>query len=175
MRSGRCGKMNFIPTAIKGVFIIELDRKTDHRGYFARTYCIDEFKKAGIDFHVVQCNTSFNKIRGTVRGMHYQSHPYEEAKLVSCGKGSIYDAVLDIREGSETHGKWIGEILSDENSRMIYLPKGCAHGYQALADNTIVNYLVNIPYSQTHGLGTSYKQIRWPLPITAISEGDDSA
>jgi dTDP-4-dehydrorhamnose 3,5-epimerase len=166
--------MHFIKTLLNGVFTIELDRKTDERGFFARSFCLDEFKENGIDFRIVQCNTSFNKTKGTVRGMHYQAYPWAEAKVVKCNKGSIYDVVLDMRPGSLTYGQWIHIHLSDRNFRMVYIPKGCAHGYQTLAHNTVVNYMVTEPYMPKYSTTVPYKQhyISWPLPITKISEKD---
>lgn len=169
--------MNFKKTLIDGVFIIDPHRNTDERGFFARSFCVDEFRQHGIEFQPVQCNISYNKTRGTVRGMHYQSFPYEEAKVVRCPKGSLFDVVLDLRPQSVTYGQWIYVHLSDKNFRSVYIPKGCAHGYQTLSQNTTVTYMVTTPYNPEHSKTVSYKQhyINWPLPITKISDRDASA
>ena len=158
--------------------VVDLDRLVDNRGFFARSFCIDEFRQHGIDdVAIVQCNTSYNRTEGTVRGMHYQSFPCEESKVVCCNKGAMYDVVLDLRAGSATYGKWISAYLSDKNFRGIYIPKGCAHGYQTLVPDTVVMYMVTVSYSAEHSCTVSYKNynIPWPLPVSVISVRDAQA
>jgi dTDP-4-dehydrorhamnose 3,5-epimerase len=167
--------MKLIKTKIGGVNIIEMEHHKDNRGFFTRSYCYDELIKIGISMKIAQCNFAYNEKRGTFRGMHYQSQPFEEKKIVSCVKGLIYDVVLDIREDSETYGKWQAFILSDNLEYSLHVPKGVAHGFQTLVDNTIVHYMISTPYSKNHSCGVSYKKfnIDLPLKITNISEKDD--
>lgn len=132
--------MIFTETKIKGVFIIEPELLTDERGFFARSFCKDEFRDHGLETDIVQCNISYNKKKGTLRGMHYQAPPFEEAKIVSCTKGSIYDVVLDLRKDSATYCQWIAVELTNENYKMVYIPKGCAHGFQTLKNDSVVFY-----------------------------------
>src|SRR3569833_273800 len=128
--------MRFLETAIQGVWLIEPDFHSDARGHFFRAWCRREFSEHGIDFTPVQANMGFNLLKGTVRGMHYQIEPALEAKLVRCTRGSMFDVALDLRSGSSTYGQWFGTELTAENGRMLFLPEGCAHGYQALEDGT---------------------------------------
>ena len=130
--------MKFIETKLKGAFIIELERLEDERGFFARTFCQRDFEEHGLNPKVVQCNMSFNGKKGTLRGMHYQAFPYEEAKLVRCTKGAIYDVIVDLRSDSLTFKQWFAVDLTDENRRMLYIPGGFAHGFQTLDNNTEV-------------------------------------
>ena len=132
--------MIFKETKLKGAYIIELELLEDERGFFARSFCIDEFKKNGIDFNIVQCNISYNKEKGTLRGMHYQIAPYEEAKIVSCIRGAIYDVIIDLRQESPIYCKWFAVELSAKNYKILYIPKGFAHGFQTLEDDTVVFY-----------------------------------
>jgi len=168
--------MKFIETELKGAYIIELEPIEDERGFFARTFCQEEFKKAGIEFTIVQCNISYNKKKGTIRGMHYQDLPYPEAKIVSCIKGKIYDVVIDLRPHSPTFGKWISVELDDKNFRMLYVPKFFAHGFQTLEDDTIVFYQMSEFYHPECARGIRWNDpffnIKWPLEPTVISEKD---
>ncbi len=168
--------MRFIETDLKGAYIIELEPKEDERGFFARIFCQNEFKKNGIDFNIVQCNISYNKKKGTIRGMHYQVEPYEEAKLVICIKGAIYDVAIDLRENSPTYGQWVAVELSEENKKMFLIPKGFAHGFQTLTDNCEVLYLMSEFYSPEHSAGVRWDDpffnIKWPLEPSVISEKD---
>lgn len=168
----KCTKMN-----IDGAYLIDIEPVKDKRGYFARTFCESEFEDHGIDMHVSQTNLSFNLQKGTLRGMHYQEEPYEESKVVSCVSGIIYDVVLDLRRESPTYLDHQGVFLSDINRRSVYIPKGCAHGYQTLVMNTVVMYMVSVPYSAKHSRIVSYKNygIPWPLPVSAISDKDACA
>jgi dTDP-4-dehydrorhamnose 3,5-epimerase len=122
------------------MYIIEPELLTDERGFFARSFCKEEFQKYGLETDIVQCNISYNKKKGTLRGMHYQVPPFEEAKIVFCTNGSIYDVVVDLRRGSSTYCQWVATDLSDKNFKMMYIPKGCAHGFQTLEDNAMVCY-----------------------------------
>lgn len=168
--------MRFIETQIKGAFLIELEPNEDERGFFARTFCIEEFKAHGLDFKVVQCSISFNKKKGTLRGMHYQAKPYEEAKIVRCYKGAIYDIILDLRPESESFKKWISAELNENNRRALYIPKGVAHGFQTLADDTEVFYMMDEFYHPEYARGIRWDdpefKIEWPLPVMCVSERD---
>jgi dTDP-4-dehydrorhamnose 3,5-epimerase len=132
--------MKFTPTKIEGVWIVEMERHHDERGWFARTWCAEEFSGHGIEGGWAQCSSSFNLHRGTLRGMHYQAAPHEEAKLVRCIRGAIHDVALDLREGSPTFRQWVAVQLTVDNGLALYIPKGCAHGFQTVADNTEVFY-----------------------------------
>jgi dTDP-4-dehydrorhamnose 3,5-epimerase len=155
--------MIFRETRLKGAFIIEPERLEDERGFFARTFCLEEFKAHGIHFQVVQCNISFNKKKGTLRGMHYQIAPYEEAKLVRCTRGAIYDVIIDLRPESPTFKQWIAVELTAENHQMLYVPEGFAHGFQTLEDNTEVFYQMSEFYHPECVRG-----VRWDDPAFGI-------
>ncbi|HUI93309.1 MAG TPA: dTDP-4-dehydrorhamnose 3,5-epimerase [Chitinivibrionales bacterium] len=155
--------MKFTSTSLAGAFLIELEPVEDERGFFARTFCTDEFKKHGIDFACVQCNISYNKKKGTLRGMHYQAAPHEEAKIVSCVRGSIFDVIVDIRPNSPTYKKWYGAELSAKNHSMLYVPKGFAHGFQTLEDDAEVFYMMGEYYHEESARG-----MRWDDPEIGI-------
>lgn len=143
-------KMKFIETKLKGAYIIELDPIEDERGFFARSFCKGEFARYGLDFDIAQCNISYNRKRGTIRGMHYQLPPYEEIKLVQCIDGAIYDVIIDLRPDSPTFKQWFGEFFASESHKMIYVPKGFAHGYLSMQDYTTVFYQVSEYYHPKH-------------------------
>jgi len=168
--------MTFKETKLKGAFIIQLDLLNDARGFFARSYCQKEFKKQGIDFKVVQSNLSFNKQRGTLRGMHYQLPPYAEAKTVTCLRGSIFDVIADLRRGSATYGKWLSVKLNDENCRILYVPAGFAHGFQALEDGALVSYQMGKVYHPESARGIRWDDqffnIKWPIKKVILSDRD---
>lgn len=168
--------MHFIETELKDAFIIEPEPIEDERGFFARIFCEEEFKKRGINFKIVQCNISFNKKKGIIRGMHYQIPPYEEAKIVYCIRGAIYDVIIDLRSNSPTYKKWIAVELSAENRRMLYIPKGFAHGFQTLKDNTELFYLMSEFYHPEYAQGIRWDdpafRIKWPLKRVIIKERD---
>jgi dTDP-4-dehydrorhamnose 3,5-epimerase len=168
--------MIFTETKIKGVYIIEPELLTDERGFFARSFCKEEFQKHGLDTDIVQCNISYNKKKGTLRGMHYQVPPFEEAKVVSCTKGSIYDVVVDLRRDSPTYCYWHAEELSADTYRMLFIPKSCAHGFQTLEDNCIVYYQMGEYYHPECARGIRWNdpsiRIVWPVPAMIISEKD---
>jgi dTDP-4-dehydrorhamnose 3,5-epimerase len=155
--------MKFIETKLKGAFIIEPDKLEDERGFFARTFCRKEFKEHGLDFEIVQCNISFNQKKGTLRGMHYQASPHEEAKLVSCTRGAIFDVILDLRRDSPTAGEWEAFELRDLDNKMIYISKGLAHGFQTLEADTEVFYQMSEFYHPECARG-----IRWNDPEFGI-------
>lgn len=138
--------MKFTPLPLSGAYLIELEPQNDDRGYFARTFCVEEFKEHELITDFIQMSTSFNKQKGQIRGMHYQAPPYEETKVVRCTKGSVYDVMLDLREDSPTYKQWYGETLSDKNGKMFYIPKGFAHGYKTLEDNTELFYMMDQVY-----------------------------
>lgn len=156
--------MIFTETKFKGVFVVDIEKYEDERGFFARSWCQQEFKARGIDFNIVQCNISYNKKKGTLRGMHYQEVPFEEDKLVSCIRGSIYDVIIDIRPNSPTRYQWFATELSFKNYKMIYIPKGFAHGFQTLEKDTVVFYQMSEFFHPECAKG-----IRWDDPICAIS------
>ena len=139
--------MIFIKTKLKGVFIIELEKHEDERGYFARAWCKKEFEVHGLNPNIVQANIAFSMQKGTLRGMHYQIGPYQEAKLVRCIRGAVFDVIIDLRPNSITYCKWLGVELSSENHTMLYVPEGFAHGYQTLENNTEVFYMVSQFYA----------------------------
>lgn len=132
--------MKFDKLGIEGAYLITLEPYEDERGSFARQFCADEFKKAGIDFNICQCNISTNKHKGTIRGMHYQKEPYPEKKLVSCIRGKVYDAIVDLRKNSKTYLKWLTFELSENDNKILYIPPLIAHGFQTLVDDTTVYY-----------------------------------
>ena len=163
-------------TPISGVFLIETERRDDSRGWFSRTFCAEEFSDMGMETNFVQCSTSFNEMSATLRGLHYQTVPYAETKLVRCVRGAIFDVVVDIRPESKTFGQWIAAELTDANGSMFYIPKGCAHGYQTLAPNTELFYQISTPYKEDHCSGIRWNDpglaIDWPLANPIISEKD---
>jgi dTDP-4-dehydrorhamnose 3,5-epimerase len=168
--------MKFLPTALEGAFVIETERLTDERGFFARTFCRDEFAARGLRTDFVQCNISFNVRKGILRGMHYQIKPHEEAKLVRCTRGEIFDVIIDIRKQSPTYARWIGLDLSAENRRMLYIPEGFAHGFQTLTDASEVFYQMAEVFQPESARGVRWNDpafgIRWPLPNAILSARD---
>jgi dTDP-4-dehydrorhamnose 3,5-epimerase len=155
--------MQFTETELTGVFVIDLERREDERGFFARAWCEEEFASHGLDTRVSQCNVSFNERRGTVRGLHYQAPPHAEVKVVRCTRGGIYDVIVDLRPESETFRRWVGVELTAENRRMVYVPEGFAHGYQTLEDRTETYYQVSVPYAPDAERG-----VRWDDPAFGI-------
>jgi dTDP-4-dehydrorhamnose 3,5-epimerase len=168
--------MIFRDTGIPGSFVIELEPRADARGSFARAFCRREFAAAGLTTEIAQINTSFNHARATLRGMHYQLPPHAETKVVRCVRGAIFDVVLDVRPGSATFGQSYGTELSAENGRMMYVPKGFAHGYLTLADASEVFYLVDEFYAPDRERGIRWDDprfaIRWPFEPTLVSDKD---
>jgi dTDP-4-dehydrorhamnose 3,5-epimerase len=168
--------MRFEPTKLKGAWIIAIDPARDSRGYFARTFSVDEFAAKGLETSFLQHSISHNAQSGTLRGMHFQRDPHGEVKLVRCVKGAIWDVIIDIRPTSPTFGGWQGFDLTDQNGRQLYIPKGFAHGFQTLGDDVVVNYLISEPYAPQSAGGLRYNDakfnITWPLPVSVISEKD---
>ena len=169
--------MIFTETTLQGAHIVELKKLEDERGFFARGYCSKEFADHGLTPQVVQSNVSFNVKKATLRGMHYQAMPYGEAKLIRCTRGSIYDVIIDLRPQSKTFQQWIGIELTADNYRMLYVPEGCAHGFETLEDRTEVTYHVSEFYTPKAEHGIRYNdpvfKIRWPLEVQVISEKDN--
>lgn len=170
--------MIFTQTKLKGAFTVEIQRFEDERGFFARTWCRREFEAHGLDPGLVQCNISFNLKAGTLRGMHYQAKPFEEAKLIRCTRGAIHDVIVDLRPDSPTFGKYESCVLTPENRRMLFVPKSFAHGFLTLEDETEVFYQMSEFYSPEHARGFRWNDPRfgidWPCEINVISERDRS-
>jgi dTDP-4-dehydrorhamnose 3,5-epimerase len=170
--------MIFRETALKGAYIVELEPHTDARGQFARAWCREEFARRGLATEFVQGNVSVNPVRGTLRGLHYQAAPHGEVKLVRCARGAVFDVIVDLRPWSPTFRQWLGIELAPGALTMLYVPIDFAHGFQTLADDSEVQYLVSAFYAPAAGRGVRYDDpalaIRWPLPVTRISEQDRS-
>ena len=168
--------MRFEATGLNGAWLIHLEPVNDARGSFARTFCENEFQAHGLQTRFPQHSVSWSSRGGTVRGMHYQMDPRAEVKIVRCLSGSIWDVIIDIRPESATFGKWRGFELSEEDGRQLYVPKGFAHGFQSLTDDARVNYLISEFHAPSAASGFRYDDpafgIRWPLPVTMISEKD---
>jgi len=166
----------FTETSLKGAYVIEPERREDDRGFFARTFCEKEFAEHGLETRVAQCNISFNRRKGTLRGMHYQAAPFEEAKLVRCTMGAIFDAIIDLRPASATFKKSFGVELTALNRRILYIPRDFAHGFQTLADDTEVFYQMAQIYSAEHARGVRWNDpafgISWPPDERTINERD---
>ncbi len=168
--------MIFTETKLKGSFIIEPEKLKDERGFFARTWCKRELETHGLNQNLVQCNISYNKEKGTLRGMHYQEAPHEEARLVRCTMGAICDVIIDLRPDSQTYKQWLSEELTVENRKMFYVPEGFAHGFITLEDDTEVFYQMSEFYAPECARGIRWNDpvfdIKWPADITIISEKD---
>ncbi len=170
--------MIFTETELKGAFIIEPERREDARGFFARTWCEKEAIAYGMNPRVLQCNISFNRRKGTLRGMHYQKLPFEEAKLVRCTMGAIHDVIVDLRPRSSTFKQHFSVLLTAENRKMLYIPEGFAHGFQTLTDNTEVFYQMSQFYMPEHAAGVRWDDpafgIQWPPDERILNERDRS-
>lgn len=168
--------MKFIETMLKGAFIIELEKRGDDRGFFARIFCKSEFSNFNLNNEIVQINNSLSVAKGTLRGMHYQLKPKMEDKIVRCIKGALYDVIIDLRKDSQTFMQWFGTELSAENRKMLYVPKGFAHGFITLENNTEAFYLVTEYYSPEYERGIRWNDpkfdIKWPIEPVEISEKD---
>ena len=168
--------MKFIETPIDGAFVLELERIEDERGFFARGWCTDEFMRNGLNPRIVQCNISFNARRGTLRGLHLQTKPHEEAKLVRCTSGAIYDVIVDMRPRSTCYKRWFSVDLDATNRRMLYVPEGVAHGFQTLVEDTEVFYQMSEFYYPECAEGIPWNDpdigIRWPIPNPIMSSRD---
>lgn len=168
--------MIFTPAEVEGAYVLDIEPRTDERGFFARTFCEEEMRAHGLEPHVAQCNVSFNEKRGTLRGLHYQAAPHEETKIVRCTRGAIWDAIVDLRPSSPTYRKWIAVELSEGNRRMLYVPRGFAHGFITLTDRAEVFYLMGSPFVPGTARGVAWNDpalgIRWPMEPVVMSEGD---
>lgn len=168
--------MIFRETPLKGAYTIELERSEDVRGFFARSWCQKEFKLMGLNDRLVQCNISFNKKAGTLRGMHFQIHPYEEAKLVRCTMGAIFDVIIDLRKDSPSYKKYFDVTMTSENRTLLYVPEGFAHGFLTLEDNTEIFYQMSEFYAPEYARGYRWNDpefgIKWPQDVFVISERD---
>ncbi len=173
--------MIFKETRLKGAYAIDLQPQSDERGFFARSFCRQEFEAHGLNPVIAQCNVSYNRMRGTLRGMHYQEPPYEEAKLIRCSRGALYDVIVDLRPESPTFRQWLAvEMRADSvtPATMLYVPEGFAHGFQTLADETEVCYQMSEFYAPSSARGFRWNDpmfgIEWPEPVRVISERDRS-
>ncbi len=168
--------MIFTETKLNGAFVIEPERLEDERGFFARTWCQREFAAHGLSPKWVQCNISFNRKKGTLRGMHYQAVPYEEVKLIRCTMGAIYDVIIDLRSESPTFKQHIAVVLTARNRKMVYVPEGFAHGFLTLRDNTEVFYQMSEFYVAECARGVRWNDpvfgIQWPTDVRVISDRD---
>lgn len=169
--------MKVVGTPLPGVVVIEPKVFGDHRGWFMETYSDAKLKELGLDFQPVQDNHSYTAEKGTIRGMHYQMSPKAQAKLVRCTRGSIYDVAVDIRKGSPTYGRYVGIVLSEENKRQLFVPKGFAHGFMTLTDDVEVQYKVDELYAPEYDRGFIWNDpavgIKWPLDISPVLSAKD--
>lgn len=168
--------MRFLPTSVMGATIVELESRDDTRGRFARTFCEEEFARAGIGMRIVQTNTSFNPDRLTLRGMHYQADPYGEQKIVQCVRGRIFDVAVDLRPQSPSYLRWASVELGPSSNCVFYIPNGCAHGFLTLEDDSDIVYLMGAPFIPGSGRGLRWNDpaiaIAWPHAPLKISEND---
>ena len=168
--------MIFTETKLKGAFIIDVKRLEDERGFFGRAWCTREYEEHGLNPNVVQANVSYNKVKGTLRGMHYQKAPYGEGKTVRCTSGAIYDVIIDIRPDSATFKQWISVELTGESYKMLYIPEGFAHGFITLKDHTSVHYMGTAFHTPGAEAGIKFDDpafnIEWPMKVVVISEKD---
>ena len=168
--------MIFSDTKILGAFLIRAEPIEDERGFFARTYDSDEFRNRGLDPTIAQRSVSFNRRRGTLRGLHFQAAPHEENKLVWCSRGAIYDVIVDLRPASPTHRQWVAVTLSADGFEALFVPKGCAHGFITLEDETAVRYDISVPYAPASARGLRFDDpafgVEWPFAPTVISPRD---
>lgn len=168
--------MIFTESPLPGAFTIEIERLPDERGFFARYFCAREFAARGLAAAMPECSMSFNPLKGTLRGMHYQEAPHAEDKLVRCTAGAIFDAIVDVRQGSPTRHRCFTVELSADNHRALYVPQGFAHGFLTLTQNTEVEYMISVPYAAGFGRGIRWNDptvgIPWPSVPALISDRD---
>ncbi|MCR8635036.1 dTDP-4-dehydrorhamnose 3,5-epimerase [Paenibacillus radicis (ex Xue et al. 2023)] len=169
--------MKFTETSIAGAYVIDIEPSNDERGFFARSWCVDEYAQYGLNTNVVQCGISYNWYKGTIRGLHYQEAPFTEAKTIRCTKGAVYDVILDIRPQSTTYKQWLGIRLTAANRSMLYVPEGVAHGFQTLEDDTELTYLLSQRYEPASARGVRWNDpafcIQWlPMEALIISDRD---
>lgn len=170
--------MIFEPAEIEGAFVVSMEPHGDERGWFARAWCEEEFRAVGVDIRAVQTNVSFNVHRGTIRGLHWQVEPYGETKLVRCTAGRVFDVAVDLRRGSSTYGRWQGVHLQAGDQKLVFVPEGCAHGYQALTDGAEISYQVSHAYVPGAERGIRWDDpafgIEWPVTEAIVSGKDAS-
>jgi dTDP-4-dehydrorhamnose 3,5-epimerase len=168
--------MIFASTQLEDALLIDIEPKGDERGFFARTWCRQEFAARGLDTEIAQESVSYNRLRGTVRGLHFQRPPHEETKIVRCTRGAIFDVIVDLRPHSSSYLHWQGFELTTDNRSALYIPKGFAHGFQTLAEHCEITYQISTPYAPEAAGGYRYDdavfRIIWPLPVSMISERD---
>ena len=170
--------MRFSETPLVGAYTIDISPIADARGFFAKAWSLQDLERAGLDPTLVQCSIAWNKAKGTLRGMHFQRPPFDEVKIVRCTRGSVLDVIVDLRPASATYRHWTSAELSDRNHRMLYIPKGFAHGYLTLTDDVEVYYHVSAPYSPDHADGVRWDDpafgIEWPFQPQVISDRDQA-
>jgi dTDP-4-dehydrorhamnose 3,5-epimerase len=168
--------MIFASTRLEDALLIDIEPKEDERGFFARTWCRQELEAQGLDAKIAQESISYNRLRGTVRGLHFQRPPHEETKIVRCARGAIFDVIVDLRPRSQSYLQWQGFELTAENRRAVYIPKGFAHGFQTLAEHSEITYQISTLYAPESAGGYRYDdaafRITWPIAVTMISERD---
>jgi dTDP-4-dehydrorhamnose 3,5-epimerase len=168
--------VKFAPTSLAGAFAVELERLEDERGFFARSFCQDEFRKHGLKPLIAQCNVSWNRTRGTLRGLHYQAPPHAEVKLVRCIRGALFDVAVDLRPDSPGFRRWVGVELTPDNGRALYIPRGFGHGFYTLADATEVEYQISAEYHPETARGARFDDpmlgVVWPAAPEMIAERD---
>ena len=168
--------MRFVPTRLPGAFIVEQERLTDDRGFFARTWCAQEFAQRGLEPALSQCSVSYNHRRHTLRGLHYQAPPFAEVKLVRCTRGALFDVAVDLRPDSPTFRGWVGVELMEHDGRALYVPRGFAHGFFTLTDATEVAYQISTPYEPSAARGVRWNDpfhgVAWPGPVAVIAPRD---
>jgi len=171
--------MIFTETPLPGAFVIDVERHSDERGFFARSFCAREFAERGLDARIAQCSVSFNRRRGTLRGLHYQAEPHPEARLVQCTRGAVYDVIVDLRPGSAAEGRWFAAELDAAGHRMLYVPEGFAHGFMSLVDDTEVLYQMSEFFRAESARAIAWDDpglaIEWPMAPTVISARDRAA
>ena len=163
-------------TPLAGAFLLDIERAEDERGFFARTFCGDELRARGLEANVAQCSVSFNRARGTLRGLHYQDAPHEEVKIVRCTRGAIWDVVVDLRRDSGTYRRWTAIDLTADNRRALYIPRGMAHGFITRSDDAEVFYMMGNPYVEGAARGIRWDDpafgIDWPIAPAVMSDRD---
>jgi dTDP-4-dehydrorhamnose 3,5-epimerase len=168
--------MIFTESPLPGAFLVEMEPLADERGFFARTYCADEFAAQGLGVDLHQCSVSFNARKGTLRGLHYQDAPHEEHKLVRCTAGAIFDVIVDIRPQSPSYRRWFGTDLTAQNRRSLFIPAGYAHGFLTLSDDAEVYYMISVPHAPEYSRGCRWNDpafgIQWPMKPSVISSRD---